>query len=119
MGRRAAPLPKASGDSGWFNASEIGVLSAGAPASQGQSPWHERPPGAVRTPAARCRGSHRGHQTPGEGITIYPIQSPALKDFEARALARLAGTDDTTPSASRAHHAADVNEPGTLAQVAR
>ena len=23
-----------------------------------------------------------GIMTPGEGITIYPIQSPALKDFE-------------------------------------
>ena len=36
-----------------------------------------------RRTAARCPGDRIvGIVTPGEGITIYPIQSPALKDFE-------------------------------------
>src|SRR5450756_1388804 len=49
-----------------------------------------------------------GIVSPGEGITIYPIQSPALKDFE-----------ESTPQRFPARILVDnVNEPGSLAQVA-
>jgi len=60
--------------------------------------------------------------TPGEGITIYPIQSPALKDFEEepeRWLDVRWDVDETTPQRFPARIRIDnVNEPGSLAQVA-
>jgi len=60
--------------------------------------------------------------TPGEGITIYPIQSPALKDFEEepeRWLDVRWDVDETTPQRFPARILIDnVNEPGSLAQVA-
>ena len=63
-----------------------------------------------------------GIVTPGEGITIYPIQSPALKDFEEepeRWLDVRWDVDDTTPQRFPARIRVDnVNEPGSLAQVA-
>jgi GTP diphosphokinase / guanosine-3',5'-bis(diphosphate) 3'-diphosphatase len=63
-----------------------------------------------------------GIVTPGEGITIYPIQSPALKDFEEepeRWLDVRWDVDDTTPQRFPARILVhSVNEPGSLAQVA-
>jgi GTP diphosphokinase / guanosine-3',5'-bis(diphosphate) 3'-diphosphatase len=63
-----------------------------------------------------------GIVSPGEGITIYPIQSPALKDFEEepeRWLDVRWDVDDTTPQRFPARIRVDnVNEPGSLAQVA-
>ena len=63
-----------------------------------------------------------GIVTPGEGITIYPIQSPALKDFEEepeRWLDVRWDVDDSTPQRFPARIRIDnVNEPGSLAQVA-
>jgi guanosine-3',5'-bis(diphosphate) 3'-pyrophosphohydrolase len=63
-----------------------------------------------------------GIVTPGEGITIYPIQSPALKDFEEepeRWLDVRWDVDETTPQRFPARITVDnVNEPGSLAQVA-
>jgi GTP diphosphokinase / guanosine-3',5'-bis(diphosphate) 3'-diphosphatase len=60
--------------------------------------------------------------SPGEGITIYPIQSPALKDFEEqpeRWLDVRWDVDETTPQRFPARITVDnVNEPGSLAQVA-
>ena len=60
--------------------------------------------------------------TPGEGITIYPIQSPALKDFEEepeRWLDVRWDVDEPTPRRFPARILVDnVNEPGSLAQVA-
>ncbi|MBR1126495.1 bifunctional (p)ppGpp synthetase/guanosine-3',5'-bis(diphosphate) 3'-pyrophosphohydrolase [Bradyrhizobium lablabi] len=60
--------------------------------------------------------------TPGEGITIYPIQAPALKDFEEepeRWLDVRWDIDETTPQRFPARIRVDnVNEPGSLAQVA-
>ena len=64
-----------------------------------------------------------GIMTPGEGITIYPIQSPALKDFEdapERWLDLRWDIDDATPQRFPARIMLQtVNEPGTLAQVAQ
>jgi GTP diphosphokinase / guanosine-3',5'-bis(diphosphate) 3'-diphosphatase len=63
-----------------------------------------------------------GIVSPGEGITIYPIQSPALKDFEEepeRWLDVRWDVDETTPQRFPARIKVDnVNEPGSLAQVA-
>src|SRR6266700_3611180 len=63
-----------------------------------------------------------GIVTPGEGITIYPIQSPALKDFEEepeRWLDVRWDVDESTPQRFPARiMIGNVNEPGSLAQVA-
>jgi (p)ppGpp synthase/HD superfamily hydrolase len=63
-----------------------------------------------------------GILNPGEGITIYPIQSPALKDFEEepeRWLDVRWDVDDSNPQRFPARITVDnVNEPGSLAQVA-
>jgi (p)ppGpp synthase/HD superfamily hydrolase len=64
-----------------------------------------------------------GILTPGEGITIYPIQSAILKDFEEtpeRWLDVRWDTDERTPQRFPARIAIQsVNEPGTLAQIAQ
>src|SRR6267154_720205 len=63
-----------------------------------------------------------GIVTPGEGITIYPIQAPALKDFEEmpeRWLDVRWDVDDSNPQRFPARLLVqNVNEPGSLAQVA-
>jgi GTP diphosphokinase / guanosine-3',5'-bis(diphosphate) 3'-diphosphatase len=63
-----------------------------------------------------------GIVSPGEGITIYPIQSPALKDFEEmpeRWLDVRWDVDDSNPQRFPARLLIqNVNEPGSLAQVA-
>ena len=62
-----------------------------------------------------------GIMTPGEGITIYPIQSEALKQFEEqpdRWLDVRWDVDDEAPQRFPARLAVQsVNEPGTLAQI--
>lgn len=64
-----------------------------------------------------------GILTPGEGITIYPIQSAALKDYEdvpERWLDVRWDVDDKTPQRYPARLAVQsVNEPGSLAQIAQ
>ena len=63
-----------------------------------------------------------GIVSPGEGITIYPIQSPALKDFEdepERWLDVRWDIDEATPQRFPARLLVEnVNEPGALAQIA-
>jgi len=62
-----------------------------------------------------------GIVTPGEGITIYPIQSPALKEFEDVPERWLDVRWDVDESAQRFPARVlvqNVNEPGSLAQVA-
>ena len=62
-----------------------------------------------------------GIMTPGEGITIYPIQSGALKQFEdepERWLDVRWDVDDKAPQRFPARLTVQsVNEPGTLAQI--
>ncbi|HEX4041150.1 MAG TPA: bifunctional (p)ppGpp synthetase/guanosine-3',5'-bis(diphosphate) 3'-pyrophosphohydrolase [Xanthobacteraceae bacterium] len=64
-----------------------------------------------------------GIMTPGEGITIYPIQSEALKAFEdepERWLDVRWDADDKLPQRFPAQLAVQsVNSPGTLAQIAQ
>ena len=64
-----------------------------------------------------------GIMTPGEGITIYPIQAEALKQFEDepdRWLDVRWDVDEKAPQRFPAQLAVQsVNEPGTLAQIAQ
>ena len=64
-----------------------------------------------------------GIMTPGEGITIYPIQSAALKQFEdepERWLDVRWDVDEKAPQRFPARLAVQsVNEPGSLAQIAQ
>ena len=64
-----------------------------------------------------------GIMTPGEGITIYPIHSEVLKQFEdepERWLDVRWDVDDKVPQRFPARLAVQsVNEPGTLAQIAQ
>ncbi len=64
-----------------------------------------------------------GIMTPGEGITIYPIQASALKEFEdqpERWLDVRWDVDEKAPQRFPAQLAVQsVNEPGSLAQIAQ
>ena len=64
-----------------------------------------------------------GILSPGEGITIYPIQSPSLRDFEDKPESWLDlrwDIDEATPQRFPARVVLQtVNEPGSLAQVAQ
>ena len=64
-----------------------------------------------------------GIMTPGEGITIYPIHSPALQQFEdepERWLDVRWDVEEQAPQRFPAQLAVQsVNEPGTLAQIAQ
>jgi (p)ppGpp synthase/HD superfamily hydrolase len=64
-----------------------------------------------------------GILSPGEGITIYPIQSPALSEFEdkpERWLDVRWDEEERTPRRFPARIAVQsVNEPGSLAQIAQ
>jgi RelA/SpoT family (p)ppGpp synthetase len=64
-----------------------------------------------------------GILTPGEAITIYPIQSPALSEFEdtpERWLDVRWDEEETTPRRFPARVTVQsVNEPGSLAQIAQ
>src|SRR6202011_2819862 len=79
-------------------------------------------PGRLATIGGAVAGDRIvGIPNPAEGITIYPIQSPALKDFEdtpERWLDLRWDVDDLTPQRFPARIALQtVNEPGSLAQV--
>jgi (p)ppGpp synthase/HD superfamily hydrolase len=64
-----------------------------------------------------------GILTPGEAITIYPIQSPALKEFEEkpeRWIDLRWDVDEREPQRFPARIVVQsVNEPGSLAQIAQ
>jgi RelA/SpoT family (p)ppGpp synthetase len=64
-----------------------------------------------------------GILSPGEGVTIYPIQSPMLKEFEdapERWLDLRWDVEDSTPQRFPAQIVVQsVNEPGSLAQIAQ
>jgi guanosine-3',5'-bis(diphosphate) 3'-pyrophosphohydrolase len=64
-----------------------------------------------------------GILTPGEGVTIFPIQSPALKEFDDQPERWLDVRWDVEEGATARFPArvevTAINEPGTLAQVAQ
>ena len=128
--RAAAMAVKPKSESGWFGLKKLTsvkfkVPSGSAPGPaipirgiNGDLPVRFAPDGGA-VPGDRIVGI----LTPGEGITIYPIQSPALKDFEdapERWLDVRWDEEERTPRRFPARVAVQsVNEPGSLAQIAQ
>ena len=124
---RVAPVaPKA--ESGWFGLKFGRAVKFKLPEAEGGAipirgantdlPVRFAPKGGA-VPGDRIVGI----LTAGEGITIYPIQSEALKQFEdqpERWLDVRWDVDDKVPQRFPAQLAVhSVNEPGTLAQIAQ
>jgi GTP diphosphokinase / guanosine-3',5'-bis(diphosphate) 3'-diphosphatase len=128
--RAAALAQQAKPESGWFGLKRTKAVKYKPPvATAGGSaipirgtntdlPVRFAPDGGA-VPGDRIVGI----LTPGEGITVYPIHSAALKDFEDKPehwLDLRWDIDDATPQRFPARIALQtVNEPGTLAQVAQ
>ncbi|MGE5771296.1 MAG: RelA/SpoT family protein [Hyphomicrobiales bacterium] len=127
--RAAAMAAKPKTDSGWFGLRKITSVkfkvpdSAAGPAIpirgiNGDLPVRFAPNGGA-VPGDRIVGI----LSPGEGITIYPIQSPALSEFEDKPERWLDVRWDEEERAPRRFPARiavqSVNEPGSLAQIAQ
>ncbi|MEJ2431971.1 MAG: RelA/SpoT family protein, partial [Pseudolabrys sp.] len=126
--RAAAMAKRPKSESGWFGLKRLTSVKFKVPDTQGPAipirginselPIRFAPDGGA-VPGDRIVGII----TPGEGITIYPIQSPALGEFEdapERWLDVRWDPDDTTPQRFPARLAVQtVNEPGSLAQIAQ
>jgi len=126
---RVTPVAPKS-ESGWFGLKFARALKFKVPAVDEHGaaipirginsdlPVHFAPKGGA-VPGDRIVGI----MTPGEGITIYPIQSEALKQFEdepERWLDVRWDVDDKAPQRFPAQLAVQsVNSPGTLAQIAQ
>jgi GTP diphosphokinase / guanosine-3',5'-bis(diphosphate) 3'-diphosphatase len=127
--RAVAPV-EAKTESGWFGLKRAKSLKFKLPDGDDQSlpipirgvrgdlPVRFAPEGGA-VPGDRIVGI----MSPGEGITIYPIQSSALKDFEESPEHWLDvrwDIDDKVPHRFPARIAVQsVNEPGSLAQIAQ
>jgi (p)ppGpp synthase/HD superfamily hydrolase len=121
----AVPPPKTEG--GWFGLKKGKAVKFKVPTADAAIPIRginsDLPvrfaPNGGAVPGDRIVGI----LTPGEGITIYPIQSPVLKDFEdspERWLDVRWDMDERTPQRFPARiEVQSVNEPGTLAQIAQ
>ena len=126
---RAAALPVPKPETGWFGLKKGKSVMFKVPGAGNESTAipirginHELPvrfaPDGGALPGDRIVGI----LTPGEGITIYPIQSAALQEFEdaperwldVRWDVEEAGTQ-RFPARIAVH---SMNEPGTLAQIA-
>jgi len=126
--RAAAIAKRPKAESGWYGLKRAKAVKYQVPAGNGPAipirginsdlPVRFAPDGGA-VPGDRIVGI----LTPGEGITIYPIQSPSLKDFEDQPehwLDLRWDVDELTPQRFPARIALKtVNEPGTLAQVAQ
>jgi (p)ppGpp synthase/HD superfamily hydrolase len=132
---RIAAVPPPKSDSGWFGLKMGKALMFKVPATPAPEAEHKDLPIPIRginsdlpvrfAPNGGAVPGDRivGIVTPGEGITIYPIQSPTLKDFEdtpERWLDVRWDIDGRTPQRFPARIAVQsMNEPGTLAQIAQ
>src|SRR5438046_6555882 len=119
------PPPK---ESGWFGLKKARAVKFKVPTGSGESapipirgingelPVRFAPEGGA-VPGDRIVGII----TPGEGITIYPIQSPALKEYDDEPERWLDVRWDVDDVASQRYPArilvAAKNAPGTLAQI--
>ena len=126
--RAAAMAVKRKSESGWFGLKKLTSVKFRVPDAQGPAipirgiqsdlPVSFAPEGGA-VPGDRIVGI----VTPGEGIIIYPIQSPSLSAFEdqpERWLDVRWDEDENTPQRFPARIAIQsVNEPGTLAQIAQ
>jgi guanosine-3',5'-bis(diphosphate) 3'-pyrophosphohydrolase len=124
-----ATMSAPANDSGWFGLKKARSVKARVPTRESGSaipvrginsdlPVRFAPKGGA-VPGDRIVGI----LTPGEAITIYPIQSPALKDFEdspERWLDLRWDVDEGAPQRFPAQIVVQsVNEPGSLAQIAQ
>ncbi len=128
--RAAAMAVKRKPESGWFGLKRLTSVKFRVPNASmqgpaipvrgmnGDLPVRFAPEGGA-VPGDRIVGI----MTPGEGITIYPIQSKALSEFEdvpERWLDLRWDSDEATPQRFPAQITVQsVNEPGSLAQVAQ
>jgi guanosine-3',5'-bis(diphosphate) 3'-pyrophosphohydrolase len=126
--RAAAMAAKPKWEGGWFGLKKLTSVKFRVPDAQGPAipirginsdlPVRFAPEGGA-VPGDRIVGI----LTPGEGITIYPIQSPSLGEFEdqpERWLDVRWDADEATPRRFPARIAVQsVNEPGSLAQIAQ
>jgi RelA/SpoT family (p)ppGpp synthetase len=123
----AAKLVRPKAESGWFGLRKFKSVKFKVPDAQGPAipirgingdlPVRFSPRGGA-VPGDRIVGI----LTPGEGITIYPIQSPSLKDFEDEPERWLdvRWDEDDAPQRFPAQIAVQsLNEPGSLAQIAQ
>src|SRR5438270_427137 len=125
--RAAALAQQPKPESGWFGLKRAKSVKYKVPGTNGPAipirginsdlPVRFAPDGGA-VPGDRIVGI----VTPGEGITIYPIQAPALKDFEEEPERWLDVRWDIEDSAPQRFPARikveNVNEPGALAQIA-
>ncbi len=126
---RIAAVPPPKSESGWFGLRRGKAMKFKVPASDEKGAIPIRginsdlpvsfAPNGGAVPGDRIVGI----MNPGEGITIYPIQSPALKEFEdhpERWLDVRWDMEGRAPERFPARIAVkSVNEPGTLAQIAQ
>jgi guanosine-3',5'-bis(diphosphate) 3'-pyrophosphohydrolase len=128
--RAASMAVKPKAESGWFGLKKLTSVKFRVPGPNvtgptipirginGDLPVSFAPDGGA-VPGDRIVGI----LTPGEGITIYPIQSAALSKFEDRPERWLDlrwDADETTPQRFPARIAVQsANEPGSLAQIAQ
>ena len=125
--RAAAMAAKPKSESGWFGLKKLTSVKFKLPENaegpaipirgiNGDLPVRFAPDGGA-VPGDRIVGI----LTPGEGITIYPIQSPALSEFEDNPERWLDVRWDEEEHAPRRFPARiavqSVNEPGSLAQI--
>jgi GTP diphosphokinase / guanosine-3',5'-bis(diphosphate) 3'-diphosphatase len=126
---RAAALPVPKPETGWFGLKKGKSVMFKVPGAGNESTAipirginHELPvrfaPDGGALPGDRIVGI----LTPGEGITIYPIQSAALQEFEEAPERWLDVRWDVEEAGAQRFPARiavhSVNEPGTLAQIA-
>ncbi|MGI8525087.1 MAG: RelA/SpoT family protein [Pseudolabrys sp.] len=124
--RAAARAIQRKQESGWFGLKKLTSVKFKVPDAQGPAipirginselPVSFAPEGGA-VPGDRIVGI----LNPGEGITIYPIQSPALTEFEdtPERWLDVRWDDDGTPQRFPARVAIQsVNEPGSLAAIA-
>ncbi|RDV01387.1 RelA/SpoT family protein [Undibacter mobilis] len=123
-----AARPKAETSSGWFGLRKLTSVKFKVPDATGPAipirgingdlPIRFAPEGGA-VPGDRIVGII----SPGEGITIYPIQSPALAEFEdkpERWLDVRWDADEAVPRRFPVRIAVQsANEPGSLAQIAQ
>jgi GTP diphosphokinase / guanosine-3',5'-bis(diphosphate) 3'-diphosphatase len=127
--RAAAMAAKPKSEGGWFGLKKLTSVKFKLPDNavgqaipirgiNGDLPVRFAPNGGA-VPGDRIVGI----LTPGEGITIYPIQSPALSEFEDKPERWLDVRWDEEEGAPRRFPARiavqSVNEPGSLAQIAQ
>ena len=128
--RAAAMAVKRKSESGWFGLKKLTSVKFKVPSASptgapipirginGDLPVRFAPEGGA-VPGDRIVGI----LTPGEGITIYPIQSHALSDFEdepERWLDVRWDEEEQVPQRFPARITVQsVNEPGSLAQIAQ